>query len=94
MDPSGAVIPGAQVLVTNAAMGFKTDLTTNADGIYRAPLLSPGKYQIEVTLQGFKKAVRDDVDLRTGDTLAHERRAMQKTVEAELERGGGIGEAP
>src|SRR6185295_2722137 len=68
-DQSGAVIPGAQVLVTNPAMGFKTDLTTNADGIYRAPLLSPGKYQIEVTLQGFKKAIRNDVEVRVADRI-------------------------
>ena len=37
-DPSGAVIAGAKVVVTNAAMGTKIDLTTNAEGIYRAPL--------------------------------------------------------
>src|SRR5947207_10240085 len=69
-DPSGAIIAGAQVSVTNPAMGTKSAVTTNADGIYRAPLLSPGKYQIEVTAPGFKKAVRSDVEVRVADRLA------------------------
>ena len=43
LDPSGSVVPGANVIVSNAAMGTKAALTTNADGIYRAPLLSPGR---------------------------------------------------
>ncbi len=67
-DPSGAVIPGAQVVVVNVAMGTKTTLTTNADGYYLAPLLIPGAYRVEVTLSGFKKAVRD-VEVRVGDRL-------------------------
>ena len=36
-DPSGAVVPGAAVVVTNTAMGTKTTLTTNQDGYYQAP---------------------------------------------------------
>ena len=68
-DPSGSIIPGAQVVVTNSAMGTKSDLTTNAEGIYRAPALSPGMYQIEVASSGFKKAVRKDVEVRVADRL-------------------------
>ena len=67
-DPSGAVVPGAQVIVINSAMGTKTNLTTNADGYYLAPLLIPGAYRVEVTVTGFKKAVRD-VEVRVGDRL-------------------------
>src|SRR5450755_4171721 len=66
-DPSGSLIPGAQVVVTNSAMGTKSDLTTNAEGIYRAPALSPGMYQIEVVSAGFKKALRKDVEVRVAD---------------------------
>ena len=69
LDPSGSVIPGANVLVSNAAMGTKASLTTNADGIYRAPLLSPGTYSIEVTSAGFKKALRSAVEVRVADRL-------------------------
>ncbi len=68
-DPSGSVIPGAQVVVTNSAMGTKSDLTTNAEGIYRAAALSPGIYQLEITASGFKKALRPDIELRVADRL-------------------------
>jgi len=68
-DPSGAVIPGASVVATNVAMGTRASVKTNQDGYYNAPLLMPGKYHLEVTVTGFKKAVRDDVEVRVADKL-------------------------
>src|SRR5215467_7024198 len=68
-DPSGAVVAGAQVTVTNSGMGTRTALTTNSEGIYRASLLPPGMYQIEVTAAGFKKVVRNDIEVRVADRI-------------------------
>ena len=68
-DPSGAVVPGATIVVTNPATAAKSTVTTNQDGIYRVPLLQPGKYQIEVTSSGFKKAIRNDVEVRVADRI-------------------------
>ena len=68
-DPSGAVLAGAQVVVTNEAMGTKTTLTTNGEGRYVAPVLPPGLYQVEASSPGFKKSVRNAVELRVGDRL-------------------------
>jgi hypothetical protein len=68
-DPTGAVIGGATVVVLNPSMGVKSTLTTGVDGIYRAPLLSPGSYNIEVSASGFKKAVRAGVEVRVADRL-------------------------
>ena len=68
-DPSGSVIPGAQVVVANTAMGTKSDLTTNAEGIYRAAALSPGTYDIEVVTTGFKKALRPGIIVQVADRL-------------------------
>ena len=68
-DPSGSVVPGAQVAVVNTAMGTKSDLTTNSEGIYRAPALSPGIYSIEVVANGFKKAVHPAIEVRVADRL-------------------------
>ena len=67
-DPSGSVIAGAKLVVTNVAMGTKTDLTTNAEGIYRAAALAPGSYQVEATSPGFKKSIRT-VEVRVADRL-------------------------
>ncbi len=68
-DPSGALVPGAIVVVANNAMGTKSTFTTSADGIYRAPLLSPGMYEISVAAAGFKKALRNGVEIRVADRL-------------------------
>lgn len=68
-DPSGAVIPGATVIVTNTAMGTRTTLTANAVGIYQAMFLIPGIYQISVEAPGFKKFVRNEVEVRVNDRL-------------------------
>ncbi len=68
-DPSGALIPNADVQVANKAMGTTVALKTNADGIYTAPLLLPGMYRITVTAPGFKTFVRDNVELRVADRI-------------------------
>ena len=68
-DPTGAVIPGASVVVTNVAMGTKVSLTTAADGFYQALFLQPGIYNIEVTAKGFKKLEREGIEVRLADRL-------------------------
>src|SRR6476646_9680036 len=68
-DPSGAVLPGANVVVTNTAMGTKTVLTSNQDGIYQATYLIPGTYQVEAVSGGFKKVLRDHIELRVAERL-------------------------
>ncbi|MEO8593737.1 MAG: carboxypeptidase-like regulatory domain-containing protein [Candidatus Solibacter sp.] len=69
-DPTGAAIAGAQVNVTQIEMNFETNITTNEEGLYRAMNLRPGPYRVTVTAAGFKKMVRDAVELRVGQTLA------------------------
>src|SRR5437868_1821216 len=70
LDAQKAIVPDATVIVTNVAMGTNTTVKTNEDGLFRALYLIPGTYQISVSLQGFKKYIRDGVMLRVGDTLA------------------------
>jgi len=69
-DSSGAVIPGAAVQIVQTATNFTNNAITNDEGIYRVPSLQPGVYRITFEAQGFKRLVRDAVELRTGDTLA------------------------
>lgn len=68
-DSSGAVIPDATVEVTNKAMGTKVTLTTTEAGLYQAPFLIPGTYKVEARMVGFKKYVRDDIEVRVNDRL-------------------------
>src|SRR6266481_7148390 len=55
-DPSGAVISGAKVTVTNAATGQVIELTTNSSGSFNSGALIPGNYKTLVLANGFKSA--------------------------------------
>jgi len=60
-DPSGAVVSGATVNITNEATGEVRHQSTQTDGSFLAPLLLPGTYRIEVVGKGFKTLVRPNV---------------------------------
>src|SRR4030095_5165675 len=68
-DASDAVMPGVSVRITDVARGTAVTATTNDVGLYQAPYLLSGTYQITVEVSGFKKYVRGGVVLRIGDTL-------------------------
>ena len=54
-DKDGGLVPGATVLVTNAATGVKYPVqVTNAQGAYSFPGLPSGTYTVNISLQGFK----------------------------------------
>lgn len=53
-DPTGAVIPGASVKVTNEATGVSSATSSGSAGDYRAANLLPGKYTVNVTAPGFQ----------------------------------------
>ncbi|HOQ46493.1 MAG TPA: TonB-dependent receptor [Bryobacteraceae bacterium] len=69
-DPSGAVVPNANVEVINKAMGTRITLKTNEAGVYNALYLIPGRYQVVVEIPGFKKAIHDDIEVRIDDRIA------------------------
>src|SRR6186713_745371 len=68
-DSAKAVIQGASVKVTNVAMGTTVSIATNDSGLYRAPYLIPGTYQVVVEAVGFKKYLRDGVNIRINDSI-------------------------
>src|SRR5581483_10832864 len=51
-DDSGAVIPAAQVTITNST-GVVRSVATGADGTFVAAGLKPGQYTVRVPFQGF-----------------------------------------
>ncbi|MGH9359841.1 MAG: carboxypeptidase regulatory-like domain-containing protein, partial [Terriglobia bacterium] len=65
-DPSGAVVPGAKIIVTNTATGVSRKATTNSAGLYTAPNLQPGSYQITASATGFATQVRPGVNMTVG----------------------------
>ena len=66
-DASGAVFPGAQIVVRNILTGATTTLTSSAAGTFDAPVLPLGDYKITASASGFKTLVVDKVHISVGD---------------------------
>src|SRR5581483_7692481 len=66
-DDSGAVIPAAQVTITNST-GVVRSVATGADGTFVAAGLKPGQYTVRVTFQGFAPYENKAVDVSGGRT--------------------------
>src|SRR5258708_7266141 len=69
VDGSGAVLPGTTVVVKNVGTGITTEVVTNERGVYRAPNLRPGAYDVSASLQGFSQASRKGLELSVGGEL-------------------------
>lgn len=67
-DASGAVVPGAKATLTGPT-GNKT-LTTENDGKFTFPLLTPGKYNVKVEKQGFRNVDVSGVEVTVGKTAS------------------------
>jgi hypothetical protein len=65
-DPSGAVVPNAQVVLTDEQKGFTFTATTDAEGRYVLRNLSPGTYSLATTAQGMRQYRRTGITLTVG----------------------------
>ena len=65
-DPSGAVVPGADVTVTTPTLIGSKEVVTDAAGYYRFANLPPGTYTILVKAEGFQTLKRENVVLEVG----------------------------
>ena len=61
LDPNGAVIPGADVLVKNTKTGVITHTSTNGEGRFTFPSLTEGNYSLTITTVFFKTLVVQEV---------------------------------
>jgi len=68
-DSSGGRMPGVTVTATNVATNVASTTTTNGDGDYAIPFLNPGTYALSAELSGFKKLVRNNLEVRVGEKL-------------------------
>lgn len=65
-DPSGAVIPGAEVIVRNLNTGLTISAKTNSVGTFDIPSLPLGPYSVQASMKGFKTWRLARVDLTVG----------------------------
>jgi len=68
VDPSGAILPGASVQMTNLATGEVHSGQTGSDGRYLFGLLTPGNYRLLVSHDGFKTAATENVSVAVTET--------------------------
>jgi outer membrane receptor protein involved in Fe transport len=78
-DPSGAVIPSAQITLTNTETQRQQSMTASGGGFYHFAGLPPGRYRVDASSKGMKKGVvegivlageattRVDLTLQTGE---------------------------
>ncbi|QMV18759.1 carboxypeptidase regulatory-like domain-containing protein [Granulicella sp. 5B5] len=69
-DPTGAVIPGAQVTLTDNATQIKRNIVSDSGGVYAFPNIPIGTYTLSVMMQGFKTFQRNNVVLEVGSSIA------------------------
>lgn len=68
-DPSGAIVPGAVLTITNQETGLSRRAETGSVGQFVAPLLGVGTYTVTAEASGFQKYVNRDLVLRVNQNL-------------------------
>jgi hypothetical protein len=68
-DPSGAVVAGAEVTVKNIDTGAERKFRTTDTGVYSAPYLQPGRYEVRARKEGFAEVIRQNLVVEVGQTL-------------------------
>ena len=77
-DPNGASLPGVAIVLKNAGTGATRTVSTNEEGRWTMPALPVGTYEITYELAGFKKRVREQVEVEA---------SVPRTLEDKLEVG-------
>ena len=78
VDPQGAAVPKASVLITDESTGVPRTAETDAEGRFDATNLRPGSYRVEIITTSFKKYEQTNVVLRASSIAR---------VDAKLELG-------
>ena len=68
-DTSEAVVPNAQVIVTNVSTNDARTLSSDSAGLYSAPNLVPAEYTVQVTMPGFQSQTKTGLAVSIGQTI-------------------------
>ena len=60
-DANGALVPGARVILKDLETGRTQEVTSSDEGFYRIVGLAPGKYELTVEKEGYKKSLSQNV---------------------------------
>src|SRR3984885_13043483 len=81
VDVNKAAIPGATVLIRNTDTGIDRTSTTNEDGLFVAPFLQPGHYEVTASGTGFGSAQQENLVLTVGRTVTLDFALRLQTVQ-------------
>jgi hypothetical protein len=90
-DPNAQALPGVTVAIARPDTGYTQTVVTDAAGLARVPALSPGTYDVVLTLSGFAPQTRQGLTLRVGQTV---RVSVSLTVAAVTAEITVIGQSP
>src|SRR5437016_1605801 len=68
-DPAGAIIPGAEVTLTQAETGQSSTMRTSAEGSYTFLDLPPGSYSLTAKSEGFKTYSQSGITVQVGHAI-------------------------
>jgi len=68
-DPSGNLVPNADVVLREVNTGFTTSAHTDGKGLYTLPVLPVGRYELNIEVSGFRPYRRTDIVLDTNASL-------------------------
>ncbi len=88
-DPTGAVVGGANITITNTATNLVIRLTSNASGVYTSGALTPGLYRVQVSAKGFS-SVSQTLTVQVGNTATFNAplQVGQESQVIEVQAGG------
>lgn len=90
-DPAGAAVSGAAVRIANVATGQETLAQTNLEGLYVFPSLPPGRYELEVSHEGFQTQRLQGVILNVSAAAVQDVRLEVSSVSSSVEvRAGNL----
>ncbi|MBV9295888.1 MAG: TonB-dependent receptor, partial [Acidobacteriaceae bacterium] len=91
VDPTGAAVPGADVIITNAVSAYKQAAKSGADGTFRLVNIPPNQYRVEVTAPGFQVYQQSvpvhtqvPIQVRAALTLAGSTETVEVSASAEV----------
>lgn len=70
IDPGGALVADAKIVVTSQATGEARTVSSNAHGLFVVPALLPGMYTVEISKDGFKSLRYQNVNVVVTETTA------------------------
>lgn len=85
VDESGQPLPGVSITISGPALIGKVTTVTNADGLFRAPNLTPGAgYEIKAELNGFETMINTGLLINLGKTISIEIKMKASTLQQEV----------